>query len=169
MRPLADLLVSHSAQGDTILNVAHIPDRDLSHVVRLAELDRLAAGFMQDVPLLAMQFRTGPRLAFHEFAMALRAGFGAGDQGGEFRMSFVAQTLDRSQRPPAHYQAVPGFGSNCRDIDLAQVHPGHLPALFQGRVLHPAVYGQAQLVVIDPPGELNLANIRTHILTRNGQ
>ena len=54
VRPLADLLVGHPPKSSLILNVAHVPNCDLSYVVRLAELDHLAAGFVQDVPLLAM-------------------------------------------------------------------------------------------------------------------
>jgi len=71
MRPLADLLVGLCPKGDTVLNIPHIPDRDLLHIMCLTELNHLTAGFMQNVTLLAVHFGAGFGFAFRQPAMTL--------------------------------------------------------------------------------------------------
>jgi hypothetical protein len=62
------------------LNIPHIPDRDLLHIMCLTELDHLMAGFMQNVTLLAVHSGAGPRLAFQQPAMTLRSSLAARNQ-----------------------------------------------------------------------------------------
>jgi hypothetical protein len=53
------------------LNIPHITDGNLFHVICLAERKHLTAGFMQNVSLLAVHLGTGSRLAFQQPAMTL--------------------------------------------------------------------------------------------------
>jgi hypothetical protein len=53
------------------LRITHIADRDLSHIMCLAELNHLTTGFVQNVSLLAVHFGAGFGFAFRQPAMTL--------------------------------------------------------------------------------------------------
>jgi hypothetical protein len=59
------------------LNIPHVTNGNLFHVICLAELNHLTTGFMQDVSLLAVHLGAGFGFAFRQPAMAFRSGFAA--------------------------------------------------------------------------------------------
>jgi hypothetical protein len=73
MRPLADLLIALSSKINTCLNILHIPYCDLRYTMILAEVDHLAAGFMQNIPLLTPIFGRGFSFVFEQLPLPLRS------------------------------------------------------------------------------------------------
>src|SRR5579859_3278168 len=55
VRPLAHPLVVLAAFVDAVRDVAHVSDRQMGYLLLMGKGDQLAAGFMQDIPALAVE------------------------------------------------------------------------------------------------------------------
>jgi len=131
VRPLADLLVGVRAFVHTVRDVAHVPDRQVPHVLCSDEVDLFAAGLVQMVALLAVQFgRSSGFLTLQSFP-ASRSLPTARQPFLIRRVAFVTQLLVVAQPPPVDNQRVPLLGASGCDVDLAKIDVDHQSA---GRV-----------------------------------
>src|SRR6266508_3225104 len=143
MRPLADLLVGLCPKINAILYIPHIPDHNRLHIICLAELNRLTAGFVQDVSLLTIHLRASSGFTFLQPAMPFRSWFAVRDQSVQCGMALVAKSFDRAQCTTTNNQSISCLCDNCGNADFTQVHTCYLTTLFRGWIYHSSIDGQA--------------------------
>jgi hypothetical protein len=154
MGPLADLLIRLLAETDACLDIAHIPHRDPSDLVGLAEVHHRARRLMQDVMLLAVELGAHLGFALEQALGPARTGLTTAQLLLQHAVDLVAPLLAGAQLSSRDKERVPFARRHCRDVRLAQVDASDGSSGQRGRQRLPHLQRQAQLVVIRPPGPL---------------
>ena len=70
MGPLGDFLIGVRAEVEAVLDVPDISDSDMGDFMLSAEINHMAAGFVEDLALLAVEFGAGAVFVFQQTAVA---------------------------------------------------------------------------------------------------
>ncbi len=149
VRPLADLLVGVRTFVHAICDVAHIPNCQMGNTMLDGEVDQLAAGLMQMVPLLPIELGRGAGFLALQPLPASAPLSAAVDPRLIGGVALVPQLLVMAQQPPTYHERLPAFGTDRSRIDLAKIDSRCLPALVQRRMGW-LLDGERKLIVIGP-------------------
>jgi hypothetical protein len=109
----------------------------------LAEVDHLAAGFMQNIPLLTPIFGRGFSFVFEQLPLPLRSILAAVYARLIGCQPLVPQPIDGSQVPAANHNPFTLFGHCGCNVDLSQINPNHFSVFKQGRDRDPGIDSDA--------------------------
>jgi hypothetical protein len=162
--PLADLLIGSLAEADPGLDVAHIPHRDPSDLVGLAEVHHLARRLMQEVTLLAVALRAHLGVALEQALGPARTGLTTMQFLLQHAVDLVAPVFAGAQLSSRDDERVPFARRHRGHMDLPQIHSRDGSCRqWRGQGVS-RLQRQAELVVIRPPGQFGPTQMDLTIL-----